>query len=74
MGGAAGFGIIASEQWSCFTAGMPERDNLEKFPADTVVSEIANSSEVQPANYVRARCFNLGANAGFFNEQGQGSL
>ena len=58
----------------CFTAGMPERDNLKIFSADTVVNEIANASEVQPANYVRARCFNLGADAGFFNEQGQGRL
>lgn len=39
-----------------------------------VVDKIPNSSKVQPANEVSTRCFNPGADAGFFYEQGQRSF
>jgi len=53
---------------------VPEGDNIEKLSANAVINKVLNSGQVQPANNVGAFCFNLGDDAGFFYEQGQGSL
>jgi len=53
---------------------VPKSDNIKKLSASSVVDEVLNSGQVQPANNVGARSFNLGADTGFFNEQGQGRL
>ena len=53
---------------------MPESNDFEKVSTDTVVNEVPNAGEVQSANHVGADRFNLGAYAGFFNEQSKGSL
>jgi len=67
-------GALASERRTSFAARMPEGNYFEKRLADPVVEEVPNAREVQPSNDVGSRCFDLGANAGFFNEQGQGGL
>lgn len=69
-----GFGVIASERRTGFTARMPESDNIKKLSANAVVEKVLNSDQVQSANNVGTLCFNSGADTGFFNEQGQGGL
>ncbi len=59
---------MASERRTCFAARVPKGDNFKKVSSYAVVEKISNSREVQPANYVGARCFNFGAYARFFNE------
>jgi len=47
---------------------MPEGNNIEKLSANAVVDKVLNSGQVQPADNVGTRGFNLGADARFFNE------
>ena len=53
---------------------MPEGDYFENLAAHAVVEEVFDAREVQPSNYVGTRRFDLGADAGLFNEQRQGSF
>lgn len=66
--------MSASERRTCFSAHMPECDDFENRSADAVVDEVLDAREVQSSNYLGTRRLDFGADAGLFNEQGQGRL
>jgi hypothetical protein len=53
---------------------MPEGNDLKHSAPDAVVDEVLDAREEQPSDDVGTRCFDPGADARLFDEQGHSSL
>ncbi len=55
-------------------AGVPERNDLKRYGADSAIDKIPYPPKVQPANNICTWNFNAGADARLFSQQGQGGF
>lgn len=53
---------------------MPERNNFEELPANSVVDEVPYPAKMKPANDFGSLDFDLRANAWLIHQQSQGRL